>query len=207
MKKPKPPKGKPHQVNSMSDPAWTIIADFVNGSHERDGNSVALSAILAQDTNWGQYNPAHVQSSVGLVNTGSQPSKPVLVNSGDYLANGYTARFEVDLVEESGAPSSFQTNTLDLANYSQEFDAMARSVGSLSAKSRIQSPAGAVEITGLAAGSHVIDVFVGLDRTCLSVDGSPRVDLIDENTRAWDAIAFNLTRGVLKSMKFAPSSS
>lgn len=203
MRRSKPVK-KQKGITIMSEPVWTLIADFVAGSYERDGNPASLADVFAADSNWGGYLPSHVQSGVGLVNSSGSASKPVLVNPSAYLVRGFAAQFLFDFVEDLPSPAAFQVNALDLVNWSQEYDITSRSVGSVQAPSSVATPNGVAEITGLAPGEHIIDVRFAADRIGLSVDGGPRVDVLDGNTRAWDNIAFSVTRGVLKSMKIIP---
>lgn len=188
----------------MSDPAWTIVADFAAGTYERDSVAVSLGDILTSDVNWGGYSPSHVQSGVGLVNAAGSASKPVLVDPGAFLANGFVGRFVFDFVEALPSPAAFQVNALDIANWSQEFDVTARSPGSVGAKTGVSSPGGVVEIAAPSPGEHTIDVRYEVGRTCVSIDGGAQVALLDQASRAWDTIGFSVTRGALKSMRLAP---
>ena len=149
------------------DLALPVVLDFKNGTYAANGASVTLDALLVEDTNFGNWDPANISAGVGLVgNSTASPEATTALSA--LVVSGATYIVEFDIT--SGLPAEVIGLQLFDAGYN-DFEEGAVGVGSHACKLYGADTTSNNWNAGLALGAHKVALTVGPTHLAGSVDG------------------------------------
>ncbi len=182
-------------AGAVSFGASTLVTlDFENNTYSINGVSKTRDQCLAEDLNWGNYNPADFTNGVGM--TSSATASPVL-SAAAFAAVGSNFTAVVHWTNGADLPT-LQIGLLDLPSYAIEIYATIMFEAGLPQVKQ----AGTLQNWGStpAAGQHVAAVTLSAALAAMSIDGGAAVSIDPANT-ATNSVGLALTASTNSSIQ------
>jgi hypothetical protein len=154
-----------------------ILLDFKNGVYMANGDTVAVGDLLVEDENYGTWNPASIQSGVGLVGA----SAPVF--TGDALALILGGSTTLSAIGYNGGvtANSFRYELVDnFLDFGLYYRSITR-INSDGLPSYINDDSGAVNESESAVGNHKVVITMIDGKISRSTDGSAIITINPAN--------------------------